>query len=166
MRNVLVIISLLLSGLTGKAQHEPDSSIILEAHVHVSQLFADKYVIQLYEGNEMIERIRPYYRKNQFLVYLMPGKKYTLEVQAPGHHSKFISIDATELEAGREIYYDFDVFLLNTELFHGVSKDLLDFPYALLYYDSTSRNFNYSSSYTHTMYKDYQELISRSKGKI
>ncbi len=166
MRKLTTIIISCLICQVGLAQHEPDSSIVLEAHVHVSQMFANKYVIQLYEGNEMIERVKPYYGRNQFLIFLMPGKKYTLEVQAPGHYSKFISIDASKLQAGQDIYYDFDVFLLNTELFHGVSKDLLDFPYALLYYDPETKNFNYSSSYTNAMYRDYQGLITKSKGKI
>lgn len=157
MKQLSIIFLLTLVSLICNAQEEP---LAIEAIVHSVTRNEMKFEVKLYEHNELVQVVDPYKRKHKFVVSLERNKLYTLQITARGHYPKFISINTANIpEDHKEIMFDFDVYLFAEEHFENITDDVLDFPFALLYYNQKEGDFDYAERYTQKLSIEYRKLL-------
>lgn len=101
------------------------------------------------EELEWIEVTSIPYHEHGFKFSLLPNKQYTIEVSKQGYVTRSIHI-STKIPAYVDLVqafrYEFDLQLFKEK--KGVDDYYLDFPIALISYDSLKAVFDYSRNYT------------------
>lgn len=115
----------------------------------------------LYRGNTVIER-GVTDRWGTMEVALLPDCQYMLELAAPGFLSKkILFITNLPEKSGKQYYFEFDIELINNEILKEEDVCTFDAPYAIIYYNSETKNFDYDKKYMEKINAIESQILSR-----
>lgn len=122
-----------------------------------------KVDFKLYEGNDLVVQ-GCLNRKNEFEISLYSNQNYILEIITPGYLPKrFLFNTAIPPGIDKLFSFGFEVELLKEELVKGADVFPLDFPFALISYNSENSEFSFSEKYSEGMKKEEKNAISHSR---
>ncbi|MEX2595373.1 MAG: hypothetical protein WEC59_00475, partial [Salibacteraceae bacterium] len=117
--------------------------------------------MKVFLGNKVVQNVA-IKRNGKFKISLISDSYYTLSVSMKDHETKKVVVSTqgvTKTGAPLDTQFDFDVFLYKSDAFAGRSKDLLDFPTALIEYDEYNRSLEVNMAYTSSIYAAQKELL-------
>ena len=115
-------------------------------------------VVKVYSNNKLIktETVRS---SNRFKTNLPINAELTIEISAPGFHTKRFIFDSHLPEDVSKIPdYQFDIDIFKEEELVGVNTSILDFPVGIVEYDERKEEFFRNKKYTKRMKKAYLNL--------
>ena len=121
--------------------------------------------INLYEDNDVINTFKTP-RNGRFQLLLHSNKYYTLEVTKKGFVQKRIVIDTDmdNLQKSAPVY-QCDLDIVPNHLFRGIDIGDLDFPMAIVRFDTKTREFTHDKIYTSGMRITYEGLLEEAYAK-
>lgn len=120
-------------------------------------------VVNIYSNNKLIKTatIRS---SNRFKTNLPINAELTIEISAPGFHTKrFIFNTHLPEELSRVPDYEFDIDIFKEEELEGVNTSILDFPVGIVEYDKRKGVFLRNKKYTKRMKQAYLDLWEESQ---
>ena len=121
-------------------------------------------VVNIYDHNKLFKRI-DVRASNQFVTNLPLNTILTIEITAPGFHTKRFVMDTTVPGRLKEsqLKYDFDMDIFSEEELANINTSFLDFPVGLVSYDHRKKVFHRNKKYTKRMKKAYLKLWAESQ---
>ena len=121
--------------------------------------------ITLYEDNDVINSFKTP-RNGRFQLLLHSNKYYTLEVTKKGFVQKRIAID-TDMDNHQRIapVYQCDLDIVPNYLFKGIDIGNLDFPMAIVRFNTKTMEFTHNDIYTSGMRITYEGLLKKACAK-
>lgn len=142
---------------------QKEDSILLEGSVFNNESRVENAIIRVYINNKLYKTVEVA-RSNKFKTNLPFNQMLTIEITAPGFHSKRFMMDTNVPESEKSrMRYTFDMDIFSEEEMEGVNTSLLDFPVGLVYYDEKKGEFVHDKKYTKQMKKEYFNLLEQAK---
>lgn len=113
----------------------------------------DGITVTLYKENEALEwdeitSVKDH--EHRFLFNLLPNSYYTIEVSKEGYVNRMIGVSTLlpndVLKTGKKYFFDFEVTMFKS--MEGIDDYYLDFPVALIGYNSKTKRFEDNAKYT------------------
>lgn len=140
-----------------------EDSILLEGSVFNNETKVENAIIRVYINNKLYKSVKVS-RSNKFKTNLPFNQMLTIEIAAPGFHSKRFMMDTNVPESEKSrMRYTFDMDIFSEEEMKGVNTSLLDFPVGLVHYDEKKGEFVHDKKYTKQMKKEYFNLLEQAK---
>ena len=162
----LVEVSFINKGEKSNSSKNVKEGICMIAYgkIQNSGIMHKKVDFKLYEGNDLVVQ-GCLNRKNEFEISMYSNQNYVLEITTPGYLPKrFLFNTAIPPGIDKLFSFGFEVELLKEELVKGADIFSLDFPFALISYNSENSEFSFSKKYSELMKKEEMQAISYSKG--
>ena len=158
----ILLLSLSLNGISSTLSSVRDS-IELNGMVFNNKNRVQGVVINVYNNNTLLKKVKVK-STNRFKTYLPVNAMLTIEITAPGYHSKRFMID-TKLprDLKKMPKYEFDIDIFREEELRNVNTSILDFPVGLVEYDRKKKEFVRNKKYTKRMKKAYLKLWEESQ---
>ncbi|MGD1845100.1 MAG: hypothetical protein ACFB10_06870 [Salibacteraceae bacterium] len=155
--------NLLAGGLTTS---EPDSFLLnVFGFIYDKDVKIKEATVTLYDGNRIVKTIQT--KKNgKFLFQLNRNRDYTIEIKKDTYVTKRVSI-STKVPHGVGWLpdFDFDTSLLKVEKFRGIDISDLDFPSALIAYDTKDKEMDFSKTYSKLYRAQVRELLLQARSR-
>jgi len=93
--------------------------------------------------------------KKSFKFLLKKNTVYTIKISKRGYISRLVCVDTKLADVMDDLYsFSFETKLINAEESGKLNKEFLDFPIALIYFDSKKDCFVYDKEYTSRIKKE------------
>lgn len=108
------------------------------------------YVVKVIQDNKIVDQFMLTARE-KFRLYLKKDNWYTIRIEKEGFIPRLVSINTALPQNARKnsLYrFQFDMYLFSEAFSRYFDADDIDFPIALIAYDSEKRLFDYDKNYT------------------
>ena len=169
MRKVKIILLLLvsfvaLSGAINRMAPAKASSLEIKGYVFENDDKVDAALVKLYQDNKIVQMTKT--KKSKFQFILFSGKQYMVEINKEGAITERIQISTKErTEFGGKYLYEFRVDLMKASKFKGVDISALDFPTAVIKYNSEEGEYMHDEAYSRQVRADLKKLKIEAKTK-
>lgn len=138
-------------------------SIQLTGKVYNNEERVTGLIINIYEGNELI-KVSHIKTSHHFRLYIPKNSILTIEITAPGFHTKTFFFDSTIPQGLKKLPgYEFDMDIFSENELEGVNTSMLDFPAGLVKYHTKKKIFLRDKAYTKKMKKAYFKLLEEAE---
>lgn len=113
-------------------------------------------LVELYRSGMCVDSMRLPSRIKRFGFELNLRSSYTIRLSSAGYVSKLICITTDSAPSSQGIYrFKFTTVLMDTCQGKKLNPDALDFPVALIYFDTKAQNFDYAREYTRRIKQEW-----------
>lgn len=157
----LLLLSLIISALSISSAQElvnPNDDCLAIVGTFNNKKNVKDVWVYLYSDLKKVDSVKTFTKKG-FAFVLKPNRHYSIFIDKDGYYSRLVSI-STMLPAGvvpKPVF----IFGFKTEFLtrkNNVDEYWLDFPIALISYDSTVKDFTYDKKYTQTIKEELEKL--------
>jgi len=139
----------------GKKKHNPisDTAVCLEVSGNLTSEVKNTegtYVVKLLQNNQVIEQVLVD-SKQKFKLHLKRNNLYTIKIEKEGFLPRLVSISTqmpTTAKKSNLYRFHFDIELFAEAFSKYFDQDDIDFPIALISYNTVKGVFNYDKNYT------------------
>ncbi|MFT5921579.1 MAG: hypothetical protein ACI8TS_000910 [Flavobacteriales bacterium] len=115
--------------------------------------------INIYDGNKLVHVILSN-SKGRFEIHLLAGSRYTVEFTHPVMVTKRLVFDLRTSDIGTSPEpFECDVLMYTLAYFSGMSSSILDFPMAILEFNSKKGKLELNTMYTDKIQELYQNML-------
>jgi len=140
------------------------NSVKITGYVFENDEKVDKAMVRLYQNNKIVQMTKT--KKSKFQFFLFSGKRYMVEIIKSGAITERIQISTVEkTEFGGKYVYEFRVDLMKASKFEGVDVSNLDFPTAVIKYNTEEGEYMHDEKYTRQVKADLKKLKQATKSK-
>lgn len=158
-----LFIGLLLSSQSAEAKGSKRDSILMVGKVFNNDERVKDLVINIYNENAFLRAI-PIRSAHHFRFYLPKNMLLTIEITAPGFHTKRFIFDTNVPDELKQMpNYDFDMDIFSEAELAGVNTSLLDFPSGIVRYNEKKGIFEHDKAYTKRIKKQYFQLLEEAQ---
>ena len=161
--SVLILLIILIGA---KPPYAPakSSSLEIKGYVIKDDVKINDAGVRLYQNNQIVEKAMT--KKGKFEFILFSDMEYMVEIFKPGCITERIQISTKEkTEFSGKYTYEFQVDLMDLRKFKGVDISDLDFPTALIKYNSEEGEYMHDVPYSRTVKKELTRLRAEAKKK-
>ena len=162
--SILLLLFVVLSSAVKSVIYSPKaSSLEIKGYVFEADKKVEDALVKLYQNNKVVQMTKT--KKSKFQFMLFTGMQYMVEVSKSGSISERIQISTKEpTEYGGKYTYEFRVDLIDANKFKGVDISNLDFPTAIIQYDSEEGEYMHDASYSKQVKADLKKIKLSTKG--
>ena len=143
----------------GQSRYATPDSVQMTGMIFNDQDQVKGTVINIYIGNKLFKVVKTS-RSNRFRTNLPLNAFLTIEITAPGFHTKRFIFDTSLPEGIDDVPdFEFDMDIFSQEEMSGVNTSLLDFPVGLVDYNEKKKKFMRNVEYTKKMKARYMKLL-------
>lgn len=140
------------------------SSLEIKGYVFKGDKKIDNALVKLYQHNKMVQMTKS--KKSKFEFILFSDLRYMVEISYDGCVTERIQISTMEkTEFSGKYTYEFRVDLMDADDFKGVDISDLDFPTALIKYNSDEGEYWHDEDYSKSVNKQLKALKAEAKKK-
>ena len=140
------------------------SSLQIKGYVFKDDKKLDNAKVKLYQNNKIVQIAKTKNSKFEFILF--SDLRYMVEVSMDGCVTERIQISTLEkTEYAGKYLYEFRVDLMDLSEFKGVDISDLDFPTALIKYNSEEGEYLHDEDYSKSVRKQLKALQTEAKGK-
>lgn len=160
----LSVFSLMLNSLLiGQSRCDSTDCVKIKGTIYNNKEKVSDLFINIYDRNVLIETVEVT-SSNKFITRLPINSFLTIEITAPGFHTKRFIFDTTLPEDVKKIpNFKFDMDIFSEEEMAGVNTSLLDFPIGMVDYHPSKKKFLRNVNYTRKMKKRYLDLLEEAQ---
>lgn len=136
-----------------RLKFDSTSCLLIEGKIlNADQGNEEVCVVELILNNTTIDSVLLKEGKEKFKFVLSKDKSYAIRISKRGFVSKLLSIDTRMLNEEEVIFrFEFATKLIKAEFAKKLNQDALDWPVALINFDSKHKCFSYDRRYTTQM---------------
>lgn len=140
------------------------SSLQVRGYVFKDDKKIDNAIVKLYQHNKIVQIAKT--KKSKFDFILFSNLRYMVEVSYDGCVTERIQISTMEkTEFSGKYMYEFRVDLMDMKDFEGVDISDLDFPTALIKYNTDDGEYWHDEDYSKSVNKQLKALKTEAKKK-
>ncbi|PJB15165.1 MAG: hypothetical protein CO118_04770 [Flavobacteriales bacterium CG_4_9_14_3_um_filter_32_8] len=142
---------------------EKTSSLEIKGYIFQSDVKIDNALVKLYQNNKIVQLVNTK-KGNKFQFILFSGMMYMVEVEKAGFITEKIQISTkVNTEFYGKYLYEFKVDLMNENKFKGVDISNLDFPTALIKYNTDEGEYMHDEAYSKYVSAELKKLKEEAK---
>lgn len=161
--SVLILFVILVSA---RAPYAPakSSSLEIKGYVFKGDEKVSDAQVSLYQNNQIVQKAIT--KKSKFQFILFSDMRYMVEISKDGCVTERIQISTKEkTEFSGKYLYEFKVDLMDLKKFEGVDISDLDFPTALIKYNSEEGEYLHDVAYSKQVKDELKKLKAEVKKK-
>lgn len=138
--------------------NEPDSTNCLEIDgiiLNATEGAFKTCLVELLCSNTVVQSVMLKDGKKKVKFLLKKNAMYTIRISKKEHITKLVCIDTRIKKPNYDLYsFSFETRMLPETVIEKADRDYLDFPVALIYYDSRKDCFTYDKEYSTKLKKE------------
>lgn len=158
-----VFAALLILQSDSYARGSKRDSILMVGKVFNNDERVKGLIINIYNENNFLRAIH-IRSAHHFRFYLPKNMLLTIEITAPGFHTKRFIFDSHVPDELKQMpNYDFDMDIFSEAELQGVNTSLLDFPSGIVSFNTKKGIFEHDKAYTKRIKKQYFQLLEEAQ---
>ncbi len=160
----LLTLLVILSGAKAPNPPAKASSLEIKGYVFKGDEKVSDARVSLYQNNQVVQKAIT--KKSKFQFILFSDMRYMVEISKEGCVTERIQISTKEkTEFSGKYLYEFKVDLMDLKKFKGVDISDLDFPTALIKYDTKEGEYLHDLSYSQQVKDELKKLKAEARKK-
>lgn len=160
----VIILFVILIGASAPYPPAKSSSLEIKGYVFKGDERVGDAKVSLYQNNQVVQKAIT--KKSKFQFILFSDMRYMVEISKEGCVTERIQISTKEkTEFAGKYLYEFKVDLMDMKKFEGVDISDLDFPTALIKYNSEEGEYLHDVAYSKQVKDELKKLKAEAKKK-